>query len=187
MRYKLSGDRSAYHLAATTFCAGSISGYILSLVFCCLQAQWIFFEAYVSARGAISKLMMWQMSNTFATRFGPAPFSELVSEIQHRFHADRELMYFAAAVFYGQRGVTPFSAFDDPNGYAGSPPSVQYIKALFTDNLTAHRIYIERDIATLPLTVAKADHTFDVRNLNLLCYGFCLIQFLSSFSSTWVE
>ncbi|KAJ7886129.1 hypothetical protein B0H14DRAFT_2563454 [Mycena olivaceomarginata] len=104
---------------------------------------------------------MWQMSNTFATRFGPAPFSELVSEIQHRFHADRELMYFAAAVFYGQRGVTPLSAFDDPNGYAGSLPSVQYIKALFTDNLTAHRIYIERDIATLPLTVAKADHTFD--------------------------
>ncbi|KAJ7673572.1 hypothetical protein B0H14DRAFT_3687689 [Mycena olivaceomarginata] len=136
------------------------------------------FLAYVSARGAISKLMMWQMSNTFATRFGPAPFSELVSEIQHRFHADRELMYFAAAVFY---------AFDDPNGYAGSPPSVQYIKALFTDNLTAHRIYIERDIATLPLTVAKADHTFDVLsqahgwNERRTCLHCCLYTVLNEF------
>ncbi|KAJ6533866.1 hypothetical protein DFH09DRAFT_1325520 [Mycena vulgaris] len=101
------------------------------------------------------------MSNTFATRFGPAPFSELVSEIQHRFHAEGELMYLAAADFYGRSGVTPYSAFDNPNEYAGAPPSVQYTKALFTDNLTAHRIYIERDIATLPLTIAKADHTFD--------------------------
>ncbi|KAJ7813617.1 hypothetical protein B0H14DRAFT_3149769 [Mycena olivaceomarginata] len=95
------------------------------------------FPAYISARGAISKLMMWQMSNTFATRFGPAPFSELVSEIS----TDSML--------------TENSSFDDPNGYAGSPPSVQYIKALFTDDLTAHRIYIEQDIATLPLTFLK--------------------------------
>ena len=102
------------------------------------------------------------MSNTFATRFGPAPFSELVSEIQHRFHADGELIYLAAADFYGQREVTPFSAFDDRNGYAGSPPSVKYLKAMFTDNLTAHRIFLERDISTLPLGIAKADHTFDV-------------------------
>ncbi|KAJ7174947.1 hypothetical protein C8R43DRAFT_1118980 [Mycena crocata] len=119
------------------------------------------FPAYISARGAISKLMMWQMSNTFATRFGPAPFSELVSEIQHRFHADSELMYMAAANFYGQRDVAQFSAFDDPKGYAGSPPSVKYLKGLFTDYVTAHRIYIERDIASLPLGIAKADHTFD--------------------------
>jgi hypothetical protein len=37
--------------------------------------------------------MMWQMSNTFATRFGAAPFAELVSEIQHHFHAETELIW----------------------------------------------------------------------------------------------
>ncbi|KAJ7914555.1 hypothetical protein B0H13DRAFT_2270697 [Mycena leptocephala] len=119
-------------------------------------------KAYISARGAISTLMMRQMSNTFSSRFGPAPFSELVSEIQHREHADRELMYLAAANFYGQPVTTPFSAFDDPNGYAGSVPSVKYLKAMFTDFISAVRIFIERDIATLPLDAAKADHTFDV-------------------------
>ncbi|KAJ7772000.1 hypothetical protein DFH07DRAFT_937710 [Mycena maculata] len=119
------------------------------------------FPAYISARGAISKLMMWQMCNTFATRFGPSPFSEMVSEIQHRHHADGELIYLAAVNFYGQRGCEQFSKFDDPQGYAGSPPSVPYLKALFTDFIAAHRIYIERDLGSLPLTVAKADHTFD--------------------------
>ncbi|KAJ7444453.1 hypothetical protein FB451DRAFT_1434299 [Mycena latifolia] len=78
-------------------------------------------HAYISSRGAISKLMMSQMANTFATRFGPAPFSELVSEIQHKSHADSELMYFAAANFYGQGRVKPYSAFHDPTGYAGCP------------------------------------------------------------------
>jgi hypothetical protein len=106
--------------------------------------------------------MMWQMSNTFSTRLGPAPFSELVSEVQHRSHAEGELMYVAAANFYRQCGVKQYSAFDDPEGYAGSPPSVPYLKALFTDYISAYRIYIERDIGTLPLTVMKADHTFDV-------------------------
>lgn len=106
--------------------------------------------------------MMWQMSNTFATRFGPGPFSELVSEIQHRFHADGELMYLAAADFYGQSHVKPYSAFDDSKGYAGSLPSVPYTKSLFTDYTTAHRIYIERDIATLPCGIGGADHTFNV-------------------------
>ncbi|KAJ7819709.1 hypothetical protein B0H14DRAFT_3147373 [Mycena olivaceomarginata] len=120
------------------------------------------FPAYISARGAISKLMMRLMRNTFSTRMGPAPFSEMVSEIQHLSHADGELMYTAAANFYGQVGLKQYSAFDDPNGYAGSPPSIPYLKGLFTDVISAHRIFIERDIATKPLTVAKADHTFDV-------------------------
>ncbi|KAJ7747954.1 hypothetical protein DFH07DRAFT_775902 [Mycena maculata] len=140
------------------------------------------FPAYISARGAISRLMMQQMANTFASRFGPAPFSELISEIQHRHHADSELMYLGAADFYGRLGhrhhadselmylgaadfygrlgVKPFSAFNDPNGYAGVPPSVKYLKGMFTDYITAIRIYIEREIASLPLGIAKGDHTF---------------------------
>ncbi|KAJ7797062.1 hypothetical protein B0H14DRAFT_3887296 [Mycena olivaceomarginata] len=118
--------------------------------------------AYISARGAISKLMMSQMANTFAARFGPAPFAALVSEIQYRSHADRELMYLAAAEFYGQSEVPPFSAFNDRNGYAGSPPSTPYLKALFTDYVSAHRIYAERDTASRTCTIGMGDHTFQL-------------------------
>lgn len=120
--------------------------------------------------------MMRLMRNTFSTRMGPAPFSEMVSEIQHLSHADGELMYTAAANFYGQVGLKQYSAFDDPNGYAGSPPSIPYLKGLFTDVISAHRIFIERDIATKPLTVAKADHTFDVSQ-TIICYIVQLIYF----------
>ncbi|KAJ6482041.1 hypothetical protein C8R47DRAFT_1283386 [Mycena vitilis] len=119
------------------------------------------FPAYISSRGAISKVVMWQMCNTFSTRFGPSPFSQMVSEVQHRHHADGELMYLAAVLFFGRRGCKQFSKFDDREGYAGSPPSVPWLKALFTDFMAAHRIYIERYIGTLPLTISKADHTFD--------------------------
>lgn len=123
--------------------------------------------------------MMWQMCNTFATRFGPAPFSALVSEVQFRSHADLELMYTAAAHFYGQLNIQQFSAFADRNGYAGSPPSVPYLKALFTDIISALRIYIERDIASLPLTFAKGNHTFDV---SFLLRIYCVIN--NDFSSS---
>ncbi|KAJ7136578.1 hypothetical protein C8R44DRAFT_728563 [Mycena epipterygia] len=51
------------------------------------------------------------------TRLGPAPFAELVSELQHRSHAESELMYVAAANFYRQTGVEKYSAFDDSQGY----------------------------------------------------------------------
>ncbi|KAK6988512.1 hypothetical protein R3P38DRAFT_3095702 [Favolaschia claudopus] len=119
------------------------------------------FSAYISARGAVSVLMMRQMSNTAATRLGAAPFSELVSEMQYRDHADQEL-YLAAAKSYGHQKVPPFSAFNDPSGYAGLPPSVKYCRAMFTYYTSAIGIFIERATAALPLGVAKADHTFDV-------------------------
>ncbi|KAJ7806946.1 hypothetical protein B0H14DRAFT_2610116 [Mycena olivaceomarginata] len=118
--------------------------------------------AYISARGAISKLMMSQMANTFAAHFGPAPFAALVSEIQYRSHVDRELMYLAAAEFYSQSEVPPFSAFNDRNGYAGSPPSTPYLKALFTDYVSAHCIYAERDTASRTCTIGMGDHTFQL-------------------------
>ncbi|KAK6985101.1 hypothetical protein R3P38DRAFT_3450499 [Favolaschia claudopus] len=120
------------------------------------------FPAYISPRGAISKLMIRLMRNSFSHRHGAAPFAEMVAEVQYLSHADNELMYTAAANSYGQTGLQQFSAFDDPKGYAGSPPSAPYLKGLFTDVVSAHRIFIERDTATKPLTIAKADHTFDV-------------------------
>ncbi|KAJ7764812.1 hypothetical protein B0H16DRAFT_429521 [Mycena metata] len=119
------------------------------------------FPGFISARGAISNEMSREMSNMFAKRFGPAPFAKLVSEIQHRFHADIELMYLGAAKFWGQRGIKPCSPFDDPNGYAGAPPSIQYLKGMFTDKVKAHRVFIDRDTASKPMTFAKTDHTFD--------------------------
>jgi hypothetical protein len=109
--------------------------------------------------------MMSQMCNAFATCFGPAPFAEMASELQHNHHAELELMYYDAARSLGLHGslIPSFSSFGDPLRYAGSSPSVHYLKAMFVDWLIAHRIFIERAQASLPANVMKVDHTFDVR------------------------
>ncbi|KAF9020333.1 hypothetical protein BDZ89DRAFT_1116416 [Hymenopellis radicata] len=89
-------------------------------------------------------------------RLGPSPFSEMVSELQYRDHASRELIYYSAAFSSPQ-----FSSFTDANGFAGCPPSTGYLKAMYTDYIGAHRIFMDRAQAALPLDIAKADHTFD--------------------------
>ncbi|KAF9011526.1 hypothetical protein BDZ89DRAFT_1167480 [Hymenopellis radicata] len=121
--------------------------------------------AYLSTRGAVDKQLMWTMNSLIVKRVGPSPFAEMVSELQHRLHARNELMYYSAALHYGLHGDTQiprFSAFNDSAGYAGCPPSTPYLKAMYTDYIGAHRIYMDRAQAALPLDIAKADHTFDV-------------------------
>ncbi|KAF5384667.1 hypothetical protein D9757_006187 [Collybiopsis confluens] len=123
----------------------------------------IAFPAYLSASGAIDKGIMSQMCKTFATRFGPSPFAEMMAELQRKHHSELELMYFDAARYqnlYGSQQIPPFSAFDDPLHYAGSPPSTHYLKALFVEWVTAHRPFIERAQACLPADIMKVDHTF---------------------------
>jgi hypothetical protein len=104
------------------------------------------------------------MCNTFATRFGPAPFSDMVSELQRKHHAELELMYLDACRSLGLYGeqIPAFSSFDDSFGYAGSSPSIHYLKAMFVDWLLAHRVFIERVQASHAAEVLKVDHTFDV-------------------------
>ncbi|KAJ7199194.1 hypothetical protein GGX14DRAFT_401499 [Mycena pura] len=119
------------------------------------------FPAFLSTCGALDKLVISTMSCTFATRFGPAPCSELFTELQYKHHDQVELIYLDGARHY-QKNVAPFSAFADRLGWAGAPPSVQYLKAMFVDWASANRVYWERGIASLPGTVIKADHTFDV-------------------------
>ena len=120
---------------------------------------------------------MSQMRNTFATRFGPSPFAEMVAELQRQHHAELELMYLDAARHYGLYGseqVSQFSPFHDQKHYAGAPPSVQYLKAMFVDYISAHRVFIDRAQACLPADVMKVDHTFDV---NLSCRFRIVTQF----------
>lgn len=105
------------------------------------------------------------MCNTFATRFGPSPFAEMVSELQRKHHAELELMYLDAARHYNHYGsdeIPSFSSFSDALRYAGSPPSVNYLKSMFVDWASAYRIFMERAQACLPANVMKVDHTFDV-------------------------
>jgi len=124
-----------------------------------------FFQAYISYRGAIDKQMMWQLTSGTTKRLGPSPFSEMVSELQYRYHAQKELIYYSAASHFGLHGedqIPQFSAFSDPLGFAGRPPSTSYLKGMYTDYIGAHRIYMDRAQAALSLVIAKADHTFDV-------------------------
>ncbi len=109
--------------------------------------------------------MMWKLSSGIVRRLGPSPFSEMVLELQSKYHARCELAYYAAAAHYERHGkeqIPAFSAFNDPTGFAGSPPSTGYLTAMYTDYVNAHCIYMDRAQAALPLDVAKVDHTFDV-------------------------
>jgi hypothetical protein len=76
--------------------------------------------AYLSARAAVDRLIVADVANTYATRLGPAPYSQLVSELQHRHHAELELIYLTAAECLGLEGLQ-VPAFNDPLLYAGAP------------------------------------------------------------------
>ena len=110
-----------------------------------------------------------------------------MAELQQQHHTELELMYLDAAHHYGLYGpeqVPQFSPFHDQKHYAGAPPSVPYLKALFVDYITAHHVFIDRAQACLPADVMKVDHTFNV-NLSYFLSNFYLIAVWHSISSIW--
>jgi hypothetical protein len=104
------------------------------------------------------------MQTLFASRFGPDPFASLLCEMRHLTHANLELIYLGACASRPQKSTPPsFSAFEDKKRYAGTHPSTTYCKAVFVDYSSAHRVYLDRVMASLPGEVLKGDHTFKVR------------------------
>ena len=85
---------------------------------------------------------------------------------------------------YGPEQVPQFSPFHDRKHYVGASPSVPYLKALFVDYITAHRVFIDRAQACLPADVMKVDHTFNV-NWTYFLPNFYLIAVWHSISSIW--
>ena len=83
-----------------------------------------------------------------------------LSELQHRYHAQQELTYYAAAKYFGLHGdqIPAFSAFSDSAGFAGCPPSTSYLTDMCTDYIGAHRAFMDHAQAALPLDIAKCDH-----------------------------
>jgi hypothetical protein len=121
--------------------------------------------AYLTNRSAVDKLMVAEMANTFASRFGPAPFTKLVSELQRRHHAELELQYLAAAEHFGFHGpsqIPQFSPFDSTQGFAGCNLSVKYTKNVFIEWFNSVRIYFERVMASQGGIRLAGDHTFSV-------------------------
>lgn len=106
---------------------------------------------------------MVEVVNLFTSRVGPGPYAELFAETQYRTHAERELMWLAAAEHHGFSGVS-FSSFNDKMKYGGFSMSVNYIRAMFVDWFAAHRIFMDRAMASLPGTKLSSDHTFWVRS-----------------------
>ncbi|KAF7354259.1 hypothetical protein MVEN_01113900 [Mycena venus] len=76
------------------------------------------FPAYLTTRSAVDKQMMVEVVSLFTSRVGPGPYAELFSETQYHVHAERELMWLAAAEHNGFNNVD-FSSFDDPLKYGG--------------------------------------------------------------------
>lgn len=127
--------------------------------------------AYLTARAAFDKQLMAVMQSCFATRFGPEPFSAMLSELHHLDHARRELMYLSAlrsSASQNSRQPEPFSQFDDKLRFAGSTPSAGYCKGVFVDWMRVHRPFFDRAISSLPGTILKADASYKVRVTNFI-------------------
>lgn len=123
------------------------------------------FPAYLTARAAFDKQLMAVMRACFSTRFGPEPFSAMLSEMRYLDHAQRELMYLAALKECPPphlKEPESFSKFDDPLRFAGSSPSTGYCKGIFVDWMRAHRPFFDRKMAALPGEILKGDHSFKV-------------------------
>ncbi|KAG6818808.1 hypothetical protein H0H93_001463 [Arthromyces matolae] len=119
------------------------------------------FPAYITARAAIDKKLMGVMRTLFASRFGPEPFASLLGEMRHLQHARLELTYLATcATMPHQAPPVAFSSFDDRNRYAGTHPSLNWCKSIFVEWMRAHRVFLNRVMASLPGQILKGDHTF---------------------------
>ena len=99
------------------------------------------FPAFLTSRAAIDKALMSVMQACFATRFGPEPFSAMLSEMHHIDHSQHELMYLSAVKRMPIQ--ERFSKFDDKLRYAGSCPLTGYCKGIFVDWMRTHRPYFD--------------------------------------------
>ncbi|KAJ3771035.1 hypothetical protein FB446DRAFT_789987 [Lentinula raphanica] len=146
-------------------------------------------HAYLTARGAVDKLVIDQMKPCFAGRFGPEPFSKMLHELQMLQHSRRELMYLSAAAAYGLSGsqVPRFPSFDDPMKYAGSSPSVRYLKCIWTDYHSAVKIYHDRIQASLSGFKLAGDHTFRIMKAMARLKSEPIFSALFSLVNEWEE
>ncbi|KAJ3722546.1 hypothetical protein C8R42DRAFT_720912 [Lentinula raphanica] len=147
------------------------------------------FPAYLTTRGAVDKLVIDQMKPCFAGRFGPEPFSKMLHELQMLQHSRRELMYLSAAAAYGLSGpqVPQFPSFDDPMKYAGTSPSLRYLKCIWTDYHSAVKIYHDRIQASLSGFKLAGDHTFRIMKAMARLKSEPIFSSLFSLVNEWEE
>ncbi|KAL0563845.1 hypothetical protein V5O48_018216, partial [Marasmius crinis-equi] len=148
------------------------------------------FPAYLTARSAVDKLVIDQMKACFAGRFGPEPFSKMLRELQMLEQSRRELMYLTAAVTYGLSGSTqvpPFPAFNDRMKYAGSAPSIFYVKCVWTDFISAVKMYMDRVQASLTAFKLAGDHTFRIMKAMARLKSEPIFSALFSLVNEWEE
>ncbi|KAJ3752534.1 hypothetical protein EV360DRAFT_88655 [Lentinula raphanica] len=147
------------------------------------------FPAYLTARGAVDKLVIDQMKPCFAGRFGPEPFSKMLHELQMLQHSRREVMYLSAAATFGLSGsqVPRFPSFDDRMSYAGNSPSVWYLKCIWTDYHAAVKIYHDRIQASLSGYKLAGDHTFRIMKAMARLKSEPIFSALFSLVNEWEE
>ncbi|KAK6993005.1 hypothetical protein R3P38DRAFT_3372035 [Favolaschia claudopus] len=115
-------------------------------------------QAFITARAAIDKNLLSLMRGVFNSRCGPKPFADVLSEMHHLDHGQRELIYLAALRSSPTAVPTSpeqFSAYNDKLRFCGSTPSPNYCKAVFVDWLQAHRPYYDRIVKSFIYALIK--------------------------------
>ncbi|KAG7093302.1 hypothetical protein E1B28_006984 [Marasmius oreades] len=114
----------------------------------------------------------------------------MLYELQTLQHSRRELMYLSAAASYGLSGssqIPAFPAFDDQMKYAGTSPSVQYLKCIWTDYHAAVKIYLDRIQASLSGFKLAGDHTFRIMKAMARLKSEPIFGALFSLVNEWEE
>jgi hypothetical protein len=151
-------------------CGRSFQGWskpVLDVLPPALSAQ---FPFHLTHRGGLSDALVALLRSCFQRGIGPSPFAEMIRSFHQRTYEKTYLQYLEMVLqrsqvpLFGQ-GLAlhePFSAWDDPGGYAGFVPSPKYFRTFYNNLIKRHAPSIDQHMAMLSARFLSMDLSFKV-------------------------
>jgi hypothetical protein len=131
-----------------------------------LASQFPFHLTYRSGLTDQLAALVW---SSFGRGLGPTPFAEMIRTLHlHRFELShvQYLQTVELLLPYVSSGFVavhePFSAWDDPDGYAGFVPANMYFRGFYDSLIERHSTQIDQKMAMNSLHKASIDHSHKV-------------------------
>ena len=132
------------------------------------------FPAFLTHRSGIDKTLVTLIRAGMAHRVSSSAWGDILRELNVRRHDLRELDYLhaiykekkqASLLNIPEKKYTPFSSFEDKDGYAGFSPSRWYISAVYMDYMEHIRPILDQCMSALTGHIIKWDHSFKLPKL----------------------
>lgn len=137
-----------------------------------MQAE---FPAHMSHRRAISKSVGNLLRPDVQNALGLKRFARVLEELHHLRHDSLELQYYNATLNKKRNSqltlfdlqnsrsqYSPFSAFNDRQGYAGFGPSAAYVRPMCRAIIDEMRPLMDKQVSLLDGKILKGDHSFKI-------------------------